>query len=252
MKQSKIIKCIFLFLITLVLLNVGFISLKSYISGTNEIAKLENAVMILKEEKIEMETKLEASQNEYLLVSEKLRRVEEEKNQQRIKNEKYLPIIKKASVYSDSNIMYMNMGFVEMVFTMSINKKVSPYVIFAIVDVESNFNSTARNKKSNAIGLGQITKGTGEFIHYNLMKRTDPYVHDSLLSASLNVQYMIEYVSYLVRVRGSVDMALKQYCGGFVKGHEAFYDKVYRPKLLASLRSFGLSPSQAEELLKSK
>lgn len=252
MKQSKVLKYVFLFLLAVVLFNVGLITTRMYMSGTNEIKKLEEAIKVLNEEKIEMQARLESSQNEYLNVSEKLRRMEEEKNQQRIKNEKYLPIIKRASIYSDSNIMYLNSGFVEMVFTMSIKKQISPYIVFAIIDVESNFSSTAKNKKSNAIGLGQITKGTGEFIHHNLMKRTDAYVHESLLSASLNVQYMIEYISYLIRARGSVDMALKQYCGGFVKGHENFYSKTYRPKLVESLRSFGLSPSQAEELLSSK
>lgn len=250
--MKGIIKIVATVMFIVVILNAGLLALMVTLDGSAELEKLEKAIATLNAEKEEMREKLEISQTEYYNISEKLRRVEEERAQYRMKTEKYTPIIKRASLYPDSNVSYLNMGFVETVFTISLQHNISPYIVFAVIDVESNYSSTARNKRSGAIGLGQIIKSTGEFIHYKLMNRTDKYVHESLLSAFLNVQYTIEYLSYLVSQRGSVDLALKQYCGGYVKGHENFYQNHYRKKIKNSLMSFGLSEVQAEDLLKSK
>ena len=115
------------------------------------------------------------------------------------RNEMFDPIINRAKIYKKVDTSYMNYDFVSSIFDLANSKGIDPYIVFAIIDTESNFNSNARSKYASAIGLGQITNFTGKFIHTNLLKKKTTYEHEILLNPSLNVSYMIEYLVYLTR-----------------------------------------------------
>lgn len=168
------------------------------------------------------------------------------------RNETFDPIINRAKIYKKVDTSYMNYDFVSSIFNLAKTKGIDPYIVFAIIDTESNFNPKARSKYASAIGLGQITNFTGKFIHSNLLKKDTPYEHEMLLNPSLNVSYMIEYLVYLTKKHRSYDRAIKEYCGGFMKGYEDFYETKYRPKLMRVMRIYGLTESSADTRLKGK
>lgn len=163
----------------------------------------------------------------------------------------YDPIIARAKSYKKSDTAYMTYDFLESTFKLVEVKGINPHLIFAIIDNESNFHPNIKGTYSKVIGLGQITDFTGKFIHTNLLKSKSVYHHESLINPIMNVSYMIEYMVYLTRNGRSYDRAIKEYCGGFMKGYETFYETRYRPKLITSLMSFGMTKNEADMLLKS-
>lgn len=247
--MNKISRLIALVITTIVILNVLMVMGVKLIYATRTINSLRTELVELKNTLDNTQSILEANIAEYNELKNSRDRLEKEAKKREVLYERSKPILLRATEYPNSKTNYLNAEFIETVRVMSEAKNVPYQLIFAIIDVESNFHSDAKNKHSSAIGIGQITKGTGKFIHENLLHREDKYIHESLLSPQLNVQYMIEYISYLYSTRGSIDDAMKLYCGGYAKGHETFYEDYYRNKLMKALVSFNMTDAQANSIL---
>lgn len=238
---------------------INFVVYKGYDEYTNITAKIEAQELKIKELTIE-NSKLNGSN---ILITEEYNNVissyVDTISELRVqisalthRNETYDPIINRSKIYKKVDTSYMNYEFVSSIFNLAKTKNIDPYIIFAIIDTESNFNANAKSKYASAIGLGQITDFTGKFIHNGLLKKKTPYVHDMLLNPSLNVSYMIEYLVYLTNKHKSYDRAIKEYCGGFMKGYEDFYETKYRPKLVRVMKIYGLTEQSANAKLRGK
>lgn len=250
--SMKSMRKVFLGLLFFVIV-ANFITFFMYV-GHKDNKKIDTLKEELVKVKYELEVERERAdmlQKKYDEASSIIRELQEIQKHEEIKVTKYNSIIERSKRYPNSNTDYLNDEFIGTVFDMCETRNVNPYIVFAVIDVESNFHSNAKNK-SGAIGLGQITPGTGAFIKKNLMKKSEAYVHDALLSPSLNVQYIVEYLDYLLKRHSNYDRAIKQYCGGFAKGRENYYETKYRPKLLNSMNSFGLDYEMSNILLTQK
>ena len=249
--EKQFVSILSLFMILLGVAVIIYASAMLYFSDRRKIEAKRSEIVALENELNDATMRFTQLQKQYDDLSKQLRALEVQRAADTHKREMYEPIIKSAFKYVDSDLNYLNLEFVDTVFTLAANKNVNPYVIFAIIDVESNFNARARNR-SGAIGLGQIMPTTGSYIRKSIMRRTDTYSHESLLSPALNVTYMIEYVSHLVKSRGTYDSALALYCGSLIKGKEKFYPNYYRNRLIDSMRGFGISAENANLILKGK
>lgn len=89
---------------------------------------------------------------------------------------------------------------------------VDPFIIYAIIRVESKFNPYAKSNKG-AMGLMQITPQTGKYIAELL--NTDNYEESKLYNTDLNIQFGAFYFSKLYNdFNRDVDCALAAYNGG--------------------------------------
>ena len=158
---------------------------------------------------------------------------------------RYDIIIAKAKSYG-RDVSYMTYDFLDDVFEKSREYNVNPYVVLGIVAGESNFYAAAKNKKSSATGLGQIVKGTGKYIHINVLGYDTPYNHENLKDPLVNIEYMLGYFKYLKR-HGSYDKAMGEYCGS-----PKYYANSYRTKLVNNMVALGLTRKEANEILKGK
>ena len=172
---------------------------------------------------------------------------EVEKHEARLLNKyaRYDIIIAKAKSYG-RDVSYMTYDFLDDVFDKSREYNVNPYVVLGIVAGESNFYAAAKNKRSSATGLGQIVKGTGKYIHTNVLGYDTPYNHENLKDPLVNIEYMLGYFKYLKR-HGSYDRAMGEYCGS-----PKFYANKYRTKLVNNMVALGLTKKEANNILKGK
>lgn len=172
---------------------------------------------------------------------------EVEKNEARLLNKyaKYDIIIAKAKSYG-RDVSYMTYDFLDDVFDKAREYNVNPYVVLGIVAGESNFYASAKNKKSSATGLGQIVRGTGEYIHVNVLGYNTPYNHERLKDPMVSIEYMLGYFKYLKK-HGSYDRAMGEYCGS-----PKYYANSYRTKLVNNMVALGLSRKEANNILKGK
>ncbi|KHO62136.1 lytic transglycosylase [Thermoanaerobacter sp. YS13] len=89
---------------------------------------------------------------------------------------------------------------------------VDPYLIFAVIKVESNFKSEAISSK-NAIGLMQILPDTGRWIAKKVGIKN--YDDDMLFEPKYNIQMGTWYLSYLLKTfNGNIQLAIAAYNGG--------------------------------------
>jgi soluble lytic murein transglycosylase len=88
----------------------------------------------------------------------------------------------------------------------------NPYLIFALIRVESKFNPEAVSQK-NAMGLMQITSQTGRYISKLLGE--NEFNEHKLLDPETNIKYGIFYFRKLLNsFDGNLDCALAAYNGG--------------------------------------
>lgn len=156
---------------------------------------------------------------------------------------KYDIIINKAKSYG-RDVSYLDYDFLDYVWEEADKFNVNPYVVLGIVSGESNFYAQAKNKKSSATGLGQIVKGTGEYIHYNVLGYTHDYNHNIQKDPRTNIKYMLGYFKYLKKYN-SYDRAMGEYCGS-----KTYYANTYRNKLLNNMIALGLTKREANSILK--
>ncbi|ABY93426.1 Lytic transglycosylase, catalytic [Thermoanaerobacter pseudethanolicus ATCC 33223] len=89
---------------------------------------------------------------------------------------------------------------------------VDPYLVFAVIKVESNFKSNAISSK-NAIGLMQILPETGEWIAKKIGIKN--YSNNMLFEPKYNIQMGTWYLSYLLKnFNGNMQLAIAAYNGG--------------------------------------
>lgn len=88
----------------------------------------------------------------------------------------------------------------------------NPYLITAIIKVESNFNTKALSKK-NAMGLMQIRESTGKWIAEKI--GIDNFTSEMLYQPETNIKMGCWYIDYLIKYYdGNVNLALTAYNGG--------------------------------------
>lgn len=88
----------------------------------------------------------------------------------------------------------------------------NPYLITAIIKVESNFNTKALSKK-NAMGLMQIRESTGKWIAEKI--GIDNFTSEMLYQPETNIKMGCWYIDYLIKYYdGNVKLALAAYNGG--------------------------------------
>ncbi|HBY21030.1 MAG TPA: lytic transglycosylase [Clostridiales bacterium] len=111
------------------------------------------------------------------------------------------------------NILYFlyPMKYKDEVLKYANEYEVSPYLIYAIIKTESNFNNDARSHK-DALGLMQIRDITGEW----LAKRLDihQYTTDKLHNADINIRMGSWYIKSLLEKYKDLDTALAAYNAG--------------------------------------
>lgn len=88
----------------------------------------------------------------------------------------------------------------------------NPYLITAIIKVESGFNTKALSKK-NAMGLMQIRESTGKWIAEKI--GMDNFASEMLYQPETNIKMGCWYIGYLIKYYdGNVKLALAAYNGG--------------------------------------
>lgn len=92
-------------------------------------------------------------------------------------------------------------------------KNVNPHLVWGIVNIESSFDTRARNAKSDARGFGQFLKSTGKSIYENYLG-LGPYNHDYAYDPYVGLEMIIEYLHYLTEYhRGNVISMIQNYSG---------------------------------------
>ncbi|ERM92995.1 lytic transglycosylase [Caldanaerobacter subterraneus subsp. yonseiensis KB-1] len=87
-----------------------------------------------------------------------------------------------------------------------------PYLVFAIIKVESNFNPYAISNR-NAIGLMQIMPDTGRWIAAKLGMKD--FKEEILFNPEVNIKMGVWYLHYLLKnFDGNLKLALAAYNGG--------------------------------------
>jgi hypothetical protein len=139
---------------------------------------------------------------------------------------KYTQSIKKTNqvtladfkLYNDYSyvLYYPNSDFtladVKMVIAICKQEKINPHVWFALVQLESSYNSSAKSDLSTASGWGQVLAGTGSSIYENDLK-LGTYNHDSMgTDKEINAKISIHYLSTLIDKWG-VEQGLINYNG---------------------------------------
>lgn len=100
---------------------------------------------------------------------------------------------------------------------------VDPYLIFAVIKVESNFKSDAISSK-NAVGLMQILPDTGRWIADRVGIKN--YRDDMLFEPKYNIQMGTWYLTYLLKTfNGNIQLAVAAYNGGSGNVGEWLKDK---------------------------
>lgn len=102
--------------------------------------------------------------------------------------------------------------FKEEVFKYSKEHNVDPYLIYAIIKAESNFNPDATSRK-NAKGLMQITDKTGLWGAERL--GLEGFVEDELYNPDTNIRIGCWYVRQLMKeFDNNMDLVIAAYNGG--------------------------------------
>lgn len=85
-------------------------------------------------------------------------------------------------------------------------------LVYSLIKVESKFNPYAKSQKG-AVGLMQITSGTGKYISSLLKEKS--YSDERLYDAETNIKYGCYYMSKLLKdFNGNIDCMLAAYNGG--------------------------------------
>ena len=112
---------------------------------------------------------------------------------------------------------------------------VNPDMMFGLFYVESGFNPGADNPNSSARGLGQILKGTGEYVYSVLLGKEDTYTHDMAYNGYLNAEMSIAVMHHYLEIsNGDIHYAMNKYSGTRL-GTNYYYNRV-----LSFLQSCGV------------
>ena len=129
-------------------------------------------------------------------------------------------------IYDDENkrtdMTYDEIKYAEELMS---EKGYDPDLLFGIVMVESSGQRNCKNSESTATGYGQFLQGTGKFVYEDLLK-AGIYTHDYAYNGKTNLNMMATYLDYLIKSKGDLFSAVKQYCGRDVSGTYAYIKRV--------------------------
>ncbi len=91
--------------------------------------------------------------------------------------------------------------------------QVDPYLVYAVIKTESNFQPDAKSE-DNALGLMQITSDTFDWISSKLDKADRGEVHEDLYDPEMNIRYGTFFLSYLLNEFEEWEVALAAYNAG--------------------------------------
>ncbi|SEF90107.1 soluble lytic murein transglycosylase [Caloramator fervidus] len=117
-------------------------------------------------------------------------------------------------IFNFKNIMklFYPIKYKEYVFKYSKEYNIDPYLVFALIKAESNFDECAQSRKG-AIGLMQITPKTGEYIAKLLNERY--FSREFLYDPEINIKFGVFYLSKLYRdFNYDIDFSLAAYNAG--------------------------------------
>lgn len=91
---------------------------------------------------------------------------------------------------------------------------INPHMIFAIFDIESDYDVNAKSSRSSAQGLGQILSSTAKSIYEGYMGNpSGSYTHDMSLDGYTNIEIVANYIKYLKDHYSSVKVMINGYSG---------------------------------------
>lgn len=102
--------------------------------------------------------------------------------------------------------------------------ELDPYLVLAVIKVESNFDKDARSKK-DAKGLMQISNQTGKWAFESLS--LDNFTPTRLYDPKTNIRIGTWYLNKLIRQFDSIDLALASYNAGSGNVEGWLKDKAY-------------------------
>lgn len=124
-----------------------------------------------------------------------------------------LAVILAAAAFSAFSVIRMlyPMKYPELVSRYSEQYDLDPYLVTAVINVESNFRPDVVSHK-NAIGLMQISEKTGKWAADKL--NLENYSSDDLYDPETNIRLGCWYLSTLYNQYGDMELALAAYNGG--------------------------------------
>jgi soluble lytic murein transglycosylase len=100
----------------------------------------------------------------------------------------------------------------EYVINYSIQNRIDPYLVFAVIKAESGFKPEAKSKK-DARGLMQITEGTGAWGAAEL--KLEVYSAESLFEPEINIRIGCWYLGKLMEeFNNDINLVIAAYNGG--------------------------------------
>jgi len=123
-----------------------------------------------------------------------------------------------------------------------------PYLVFAMIFVESSFRPNIVNKSSGAMGLMQILPSTLNYIKANILTNGGPFAagdtlfiptNQTALKIKWNIYYGTAYLKYLLKKYGNLEEALSHY-GGYVGRLYSPYSKKVLLKREEYLKEFSI------------
>ena len=242
-KFDRILCLAWVIVLSLNLLFVGYSN--AMLKATNENELLKSKIVKLEREVNLSRSRLRKLSSEYIsMVSSKNEEVS--KTQLKLEDSldiinKYEPIMNHILKYKTKD-SYISLAFVKSLMYLCETKNINPYVVLAIIDVESQFDKNYVN--GSQIGLMQISEPTARWIHYSLLHRTVEYDHGMLSDNMMNVSYGVAYIVFMnEKYNGDYNKILKEYCGGYSKKYMAdnYYENVFKQEIIQSMKLMGLS-----------
>ena len=112
------------------------------------------------------------------------------------------------------------------------NADINAHMVFAIFDIESDFDVDVKSAISSATGLGQVLASTGKFIYEGKMGNPKgSYSHEMAKNGYTNIEIVVTYLKYLKDTYGSISSMINSYSGDPSGG--------YYQKYLTQMRNNG-------------
>ena len=120
--------------------------------------------------------------------------------------------------------IFYPINYKEIIYEYSKEYSLDPYLIYAVIKAESNFDTYAQSNKE-AFGLMQITKDTAKWISGKL---NSPELSENLFIPEANIRMGCYYMDYLIKMYdGNIKNALCAYNAGFNTVNRWLNDKDY-------------------------
>jgi len=117
--------------------------------------------------------------------------------------------------------------YAEFIVIYSAKHNLNPYLVTAVIKAESGFDPSAHSK-ADAIGLMQITLGTGANIHEKIHGTTKDFESEILYDPEINIQYGTWYLSWLSsQFDGNIENILAAYNAGIGNVNKWLDDEKY-------------------------